>query len=234
MGKILIVDDEKRIRSLYSTLLQNENFEVVEASDICEADEILRNEDIMLVLLDIKLPKVDGSVYYKLMRAFHEKTKVIVASVYPIEEQRHLVPGADDYFDKSQGTDVLLEQIKKACNTEMIYQDEEIIVKLDKNRAHVTILFKRAEASYSDTNDQLILSYGEWRNLLKAIEHAKTYFFKSEPEDIKKGNVSINWMPKHYLQLSIGKKIDNSFSPKAFIEFGTMIENAHKKFSKKR
>ncbi|MBN1798410.1 MAG: response regulator [Spirochaetales bacterium] len=233
MSKILIVDDEKRIRSLYGNLLRNENFDVVEAADICEADEILRNEEIMLVLLDIRLPKIDGSTYYKMMRVFHEKTKVIVASVYPIEEQRHLIPDADDYFDKAQGTDVLLELIKKFCNREIIYQDADIIVKLDKNKALVTIAFKKRKAWDAGNNEHIILSFGEWKNLIKVIEQAKTCFFHSEPQDINKGNVRIHWLSEHFLEFSIGKKINNSFSPKAFIEFSTMIEKAHKKFSTK-
>lgn len=234
MNKILIVDDEKRIRSLYSNLLTNENFEVIEASDICEADEILRNEEIMLVLLDIRLPKIDGGTYFKMMRVFHEKTKVIVASVYPIDEQMHLVPDADGYYDKSQGTDVLLEQIKKVCNIEMIYQDAESIVKLDKKKARVTISFKRTKDLYPDKNEQIILSYREWKNLIAVIQQSKAYFMYSKPDDIKKGNVSIHWLPEHYPELSIGEKFDNYFSPNAFIEFTTMIESAHKKFSAKQ
>jgi hypothetical protein len=42
------------------------------------------------------------------MRTFHKNIKIIVSSVYPIDEQRERIKNADGYFDKSDGKDVLL------------------------------------------------------------------------------------------------------------------------------
>ena len=116
MRKVLIVDNEERIRKIYRNLLISENFETLEASNVNEANEILKQEDITLILLDIKMPKVNGSVLFETARSFHNKTKVIVTSVYSIDEQKCMIPNADAYYDKSQGTGVLLEQIRQVLN----------------------------------------------------------------------------------------------------------------------
>lgn len=114
MKRILIVDDEGKIRNVYLSLLRQEGFEVLEAKDASEANEMLKKQPIDLVLLDIKMPEVDGSILYGFMNLFHKKVKVIVASVYPIYEQKTIIKDAFDYYDKSQGTEALLSKVKRA------------------------------------------------------------------------------------------------------------------------
>ena len=114
MKRILIVDDEKKIRQIYSRLLIGEGFEVIEKSNAMEASEVLVRENIDLVLLDINMPEVDGGVLYEVMQLFHKKTKVIVTSVYPLDEQRRLIAEAVDYYDKSQSMEMLMVKVKEA------------------------------------------------------------------------------------------------------------------------
>jgi len=116
MKKVLIVDDEKRIRKIYRDLLICENFEVSEASTVNEAKEILKHEDITLILLDIKMPEANGNVLFDIARLYHKKVKIIVTSVYSIDEQKRIIPDADHYYDKSQGTRALLYKIKEVFN----------------------------------------------------------------------------------------------------------------------
>ena len=113
MRKILIVDDEKRIRRVYSSLLKGEGFKVSAVSNAVDANEIIKTEKIDLVLLDIKMPEIDGSAIYEVVRLLHKRVKVIIASVYPLDEQKEIIEKADDYYDKSQGVDILLEKVKK-------------------------------------------------------------------------------------------------------------------------
>jgi CheY-like chemotaxis protein len=113
MKKIIVVDDESRIRGIYSRLLNGIGFEVLEASTADEANEIVTHEKVDLVLLDIKMPEVEGDVFYELLQSFHRHCKVIVSSVYPLNDQRRMITGADDYYDKSQGFWVLLDKINR-------------------------------------------------------------------------------------------------------------------------
>lgn len=113
MKKIVIVDDEEKIRKIYNNLLTAEGFQVIEATDAVGANEILKRDNVNLVLLDIKMPQVEGDVMYEIIQSFHKKVKVIVASVYPLDEQKRIITGAADYYDKSQGTEVLLAKVRK-------------------------------------------------------------------------------------------------------------------------
>lgn len=114
MKKILIIDDEEKIRRIYAKLLTMEGFRVMEASNAVDANELLKRENIDLVLLDIKMPEVDGSIVYEIIQSFHKRSKVIVTSVYPLDEQKRIIKEAADYYDKSQGIDNLLVKINQA------------------------------------------------------------------------------------------------------------------------
>ncbi|HRZ39884.1 MAG TPA: response regulator [Candidatus Omnitrophota bacterium] len=130
MLRILIVEDEDKIRKLHAELLESEGYQVVSVPDAVEASEILLRKHFDIILLDINLPRVYGSILFDLIRAFSKSIKVIVTSVYPVEEQRRIMKDAFDYYDKAQGVDVLLEKVKKAArgilplSTILIVEDE--------------------------------------------------------------------------------------------------------------
>lgn len=113
MKKILIIDDEEKIRTAYRTVLTKEGFEILEARDAAQGiSEMFRNEDIDLVLLDIKMAEMNGSRVMGIIEDYDLPFKVIVSSVYSVDEQKHFVPNANDYFDKVQGVDVLISKVK--------------------------------------------------------------------------------------------------------------------------
>ena len=70
--KILVVDDEQRMRKLVKDFLTKKNFEVLEAGDGEEAVEIFfENKDIALLILDVMMPKMDGHQAAKAIRAMY-------------------------------------------------------------------------------------------------------------------------------------------------------------------
>ncbi|MDD2752944.1 MAG: response regulator [Candidatus Omnitrophica bacterium] len=113
MTRILIVEDEEKVRRMYNTMLKNEGFEVLEAPDAIQASYMLNRESVDIMLLDIKMPQVYGSIFYDMIQRSHKNVKVIVASVYPVDEQKKMIEGAADYYDKAQGLDLLLEKVRK-------------------------------------------------------------------------------------------------------------------------
>ena len=113
---ILIVDDEQRIRAMYIRLLVEEGFIVRQAENAKEALQILVREEVDLVLLDLKMPQVNGSETFEIVKEYDPGTKIIIASVYPIERQKQICPQATDYFDKSHGPVILLAKIKNLLN----------------------------------------------------------------------------------------------------------------------
>lgn len=123
MKKILIIDDEYRIGQSYKALLSEEGFDVKHASSAQEATNLLIREHFDLVLLDINMPEINGKVMYEVIREYDRNMKVIVSSVYPIEEQIQAILGASAYHNKSQGVDILVAKIKEVLNDEDICKD---------------------------------------------------------------------------------------------------------------
>ena len=112
MKKILIIDDEQKIGQSYTRLLSEEGFEVKHAASAKEATNFLIREPFDLVLLDINMPEVDGKAMYEVIREYDRHMKVIVSSVFPIEDQIQSILGACAYHNKSQGVDMLVTKIK--------------------------------------------------------------------------------------------------------------------------
>ena len=109
--KILIIEDEERIRNIYTALLVERGFLVRAATDATQATNILIREDVDLILLDLKMPEVNGRTMFEIIQECNPHTKVIISSVYPIDRQKQMVTQAADYHDKSQGLEALLEKI---------------------------------------------------------------------------------------------------------------------------
>ncbi|MBF0504398.1 MAG: response regulator [Candidatus Omnitrophica bacterium] len=112
--KILIIDDEPRIRSIYVRLLVESGLKACWASNAQEATNILIREKIDLVLLDINMPGIDGMTMFDIIQEYDPSLKVIVASVYQLFLQKRMIDRAYDYYDKSQGASLLLEKIFNA------------------------------------------------------------------------------------------------------------------------
>ena len=111
MKKVLIVENEMRIRMAYANLLLMSGFQVVRASSAWEAASIVIDETVDLILLDIHMPETDGREFFDMVKEYNPHIKVMICSVEPIENQKTLIPQAVEYFDKSQGPKALLEKI---------------------------------------------------------------------------------------------------------------------------
>lgn len=114
MKTILIVDDEKYIRDIYKKIVSaccRSLFRILESDNAVDATGCIVKENIDAVLLDIRMSVVNGQQLYNAIRRWNPKIKVIVVSVYPIEQQKKMIPGADGYYDKSEGPIRLLEKV---------------------------------------------------------------------------------------------------------------------------
>lgn len=100
-GKILIVEDEKKLSEVMCLYLKKEEYEVQCAFDGEAAEQILENNEFDLIILDIMMPKKDG---WSLLRKIKSKgnTPVILTTARGEEEDRvfGLELGADDYMVK--------------------------------------------------------------------------------------------------------------------------------------
>ena len=119
MHTILVVDDRDRIRKTYIKVFTKEGYHVLEARNADEANDIVKSAKVDLMLLDINMPEVDGTVLYEVVRLFKKNLKVIVSSVFPLDDQKYLVQGAVDYFDKSEGIQILKKKVKRVLPSEV-------------------------------------------------------------------------------------------------------------------
>lgn len=111
--KILVVDDESRMRKLVKDFLVRENYEVLEAGDGEEALNIFYKEkDIALILLDVMMPKING---WDVCREIRETSKVpIIMLTAKGEEEDELNGfdiGADEYISKPFSPKILVARI---------------------------------------------------------------------------------------------------------------------------
>lgn len=112
--RVLVVDDEVYIRNAYERIFKSRGLDVFTAADASEARNVLLSRDIDVAFVDINMSEVDGPTLYEVIKMFHSRVKIVISSVYPIDEQMELVSGADAYYDKSDGKDGLLCALAEA------------------------------------------------------------------------------------------------------------------------
>ena len=111
--KILMVDDEERMRKLVKDFLTNKGFSVVEAGDGEEALEIFfAQKDIALILLDVMMPKMDG---WQVCREVRETSKVPIIMLTARSEERDELQGfelgVDEYISKPFSPKILVARV---------------------------------------------------------------------------------------------------------------------------
>lgn len=114
MGKkILVVDDEARMRKLIGDFLKNAGFEYIEAGDGEEAlQKFYADKEIELIILDVMMPKLDG---WETLKAIKKDSSVpCIMLTAKTEEQDEITSfknGADDYIQKPFSPKVLIARI---------------------------------------------------------------------------------------------------------------------------
>ncbi|UII58002.1 response regulator [Cytobacillus spongiae] len=114
-GKILIVDDQFGIRILLNEVLQKEGYETHQAANGIQALDIVTNHSPDLVLLDMKIPGMDGIEILKRMKVIDKDIRVIIMTAYGeldmIQEAKDL--GALTHFAKPFDIDDIRSAVKK-------------------------------------------------------------------------------------------------------------------------
>jgi CheY-like chemotaxis protein len=119
-NSILVVDDEDALRTVLSSELESEGYIVATAGDGDEAISILQGKVFDLVLLDIKMPRVDGFEVLRFIKERYPATKVIMltgfADLKNAIESKKL--GAEDFVSKPYDLVDLLTTIERVLTSE--------------------------------------------------------------------------------------------------------------------
>ena len=121
MKKLLIVDDEKNLRMLYKTEFEVEGYLVDTAPDAQEALSMFEHDRYDLVILDIKMPGMDGVEALGKFLGRDNKIPVIINSAYDSYKDNFMSWAADSYVIKSSDLSELKQKVKEALG-ESIYE----------------------------------------------------------------------------------------------------------------
>ncbi len=117
LGNVLLVEDVDDSRYMLRRLLELEGFEVIEAQDGAMALEVLRKFSCDVILLDLRMPNLDGIQFTRALRATtqFQSIPVIVVSASDDEKSRAdaRTVGCNDYVTKPIDVDLLTDLLKK-------------------------------------------------------------------------------------------------------------------------
>lgn len=117
-GMILIIDDEKKISSLLSRIIELEGFKTLQAETGKEGLKLLKNNDVSIVISDVKLPDVNGVALVKDIKAAKPYVEVINLTAYGTIADGVLAikNGAFDYLVKGDDNDKIIPLLYKALD----------------------------------------------------------------------------------------------------------------------
>lgn len=160
--KVLVVDDESRMRKLVNDFLSRKNYEVIEAADGEEAiDVFYADKDISLIILDVMMPKMDG---WEVCKQIRKNSSIpIIMLTAKGEESDELTGfdcGADEYISKPFSPKILTARVDALIRRTYQIDSSEIIdiggIEIDKAAHLVKIDGEEIDLSFKEFE---LLSY---------------------------------------------------------------------------
>ncbi len=154
--KILVVDDESRMRKLVRDFLMKSNYDVIEAEDGVQAVDIFfEQNDIALIILDVMMPKMDG---WQVCKEIREYSKVpIIMLTAKSDERDELLGfelGVDEYISKPFSPKILVARVEAILRRTSQVSADAIIeaggIVVDKAAHSVFVDGKPVELSYKE------------------------------------------------------------------------------------
>lgn len=160
-GRILVVDDEEKIRKLVKDFLVKKGYEVIEAKDGEEALDLFYDQkDISLIILDVMMPKING---YQVLKEIRETSQIpIIMLTAKVEESDELLGfelGVDEYVCKPFSPKTLVARVEAILHRREVESQvtiEEGGIVIDKGAHTVTIDGEPIEVS---TKEFELLAY---------------------------------------------------------------------------
>ncbi|MCI8666333.1 MAG: response regulator transcription factor [Dorea sp.] len=160
--KILVVDDESRMRKLVRDFLEREGFRVLEASDGLEAMELFyQDKDIALLILDVMMPNMDG---WQVCREVRQTSKIPIIMLTARSEERDELQGfelgVDEYISKPFSPKILVARVTAILRRVNALDAGQVVdaggITIDKAAHQVKIHDKEIELSFKEFE---LLSY---------------------------------------------------------------------------
>ena len=154
--KILVADDESRMRKLVKDFLIKSNFEVLEAEDGSQAlDLFYATKDIALIILDVMMPKMDG---FEVCREIRQTSQVPIIMLTAKDDERDELQGfqlgVDEYITKPFSPKILVARVEAVLRRTNKEEETELLeyggIVVDKTAHSVTIDGKPVDLSFKE------------------------------------------------------------------------------------
>ena len=154
--KILVVDDESRMRKLVKDFLTKKGFTVIEAGDGEEAvDKFFEVKDIALIILDVMMPKMDG---WQVCREIRQYSKVPIIMLTAKSDEKDELQGfdlgVDEYITKPFSPKILVARVEAILRRNNVLAADDTMeaggIELNKAAHEVLIDGKSVELSYKE------------------------------------------------------------------------------------
>ena len=190
--KILVVDDEIRMRKLLKDFLVKSGYEVLEAEDGEKAvDTFMMEKEIALIILDVMMPKMDG---WQVCREIRKCSKVpiimLTAKSSEEDELRGFELGVDEYISKPFSPKILVARVEAVLRRSNKTAPEEVIhagkISIDKSAHQVTVDGQEIELSYKEF--ELLTYFAENQGIAlsreKILNHVWNYDYFGDARTI--------------------------------------------------
>lgn len=190
--KILVVDDESRMRKLVKDFLVREKYEVLEAADGDEALAVFyREKDIALLILDVMMPGRNG---FEVCREVRESSKVPIIMLTAKGDERDELNGfelgVDEYIAKPFSPKILVARVGAILRRSGRQEQEDVLcaggISVDKSAHIVTVDGARVELSYKEF--QLLVYFLENQGIAlsreKILNHVWDYDYFGDARTI--------------------------------------------------
>lgn len=153
--KILVIDDEARMRKLVKDFLAIKGFIVLEAENGEEGIEIFNSDkDIKLILLDVMMPKMDGFETLQIIREYSNVPVIMLtARSEESDELEGYKLGVDEYITKPFSPKILVARVEAVLRRTLGEAEEKLVagaIEIDKNAHSVFIDGKPVELSFKE------------------------------------------------------------------------------------
>ncbi|HUM82335.1 MAG TPA: response regulator transcription factor [Lachnospiraceae bacterium] len=154
--KVMVVDDESRMRKLVRDFLEKQDYEVIEAEDGEKAvDLFFKEKDVALILLDVMMPKMDG---WQVCREIRQYSKVPIIMLTARGDERDELLGfnlgVDEYISKPFSPKILVARVDAVLRRTGKAGSDDVIetsgIRVDKAAHQVTIDGKDIELSFKE------------------------------------------------------------------------------------
>ncbi len=187
--RILVVDDDARIRDLLKRYLGQEGFEVLVAEDGKALTRILLRETVDLIVLDLMMPGEDGLSVCRRLRSANDRTPIIMltAKVEDVDRIVGLEVGADDYLGKPFNPRELLARIHAVLRRRPVSEAPGAPSGENETVTFGPYSFDLGARTLQKNHEELSLTTGEFAMLKALVRHPRIPLSREKLAQLARG-----------------------------------------------